>query len=126
MDERGLTRSAGHKDGRTITVPGLEELRNSLVTDKIGFVGSKIERLAYQTNVGLRSGTGRVPIDVCVFAKENYPRVLKSNEKYFHSGFCSSNMVAVAIEGTQLAGLPSPAGKSDLPRYAMWLSTVAC
>ena len=33
MDERGLTRSAGHKDGRTITVPGLEELRNSLVTD---------------------------------------------------------------------------------------------
>ena len=41
MDERGLTRSVSHKDGRTITGPGLEELRNSLVTDKIGFVGSR-------------------------------------------------------------------------------------
>ena len=62
MDERGLTRTVGHKDGRTITAPGLEELRNSLVTDKIGFVGTRIERLAYQTNVGLRSATGRIPV----------------------------------------------------------------
>jgi HTH-type transcriptional regulator, global nitrogen regulator NrpRI len=111
MDERGVTRSAGHKDGRTITGPGLEELRNSLVTDKIGFVGSKIERLAYQTTVGLRSGTGMVPIDVSLFAKEDYARALKVMMPVFEAGFCSSNMVVVATEGNKLGDTTIPAGQ---------------
>jgi hypothetical protein len=111
MDERGMTRSAGHKDGRTITGPGLEELRNSLVTDKLGFVGAKIERLAYQTNVGVRSGTGMVPIDVSFFAKNDYPRALKIMMPVFESGFCSSTMVAVMTEGNKLAGMVIPPGQ---------------
>ena len=111
MDERGLTRSVGHKDGRTITGPGLEELRNSLVTDKIGFVGSKIERLAYQTTVGLRSGTGMIPIDVSLFAKDDYPRALKIMMPVFEAGFCSSNLVALATEGNKLGDMVVPAGQ---------------
>jgi HTH-type transcriptional regulator, global nitrogen regulator NrpRI len=111
MDERGVTRSVGHKDGRTITGPGLEELRNSLVTDKIGFVNSKIERLAYQTTVGLRSGTGMVPIDVSLFAREDYARALKVMMPVFESGFCSSNMVAIATEGNKLGDTTIPAGQ---------------
>ena len=111
MDGRGMTRSAGHKDGRTITGPGLEELRNSLVTDKIGFVGAKIERLAYQTNVGLRSGTGMVPIDVSFFARNDYPRALKIMMPVFESGFCSSKMVAVVTEGNKLADMVVPPGQ---------------
>jgi hypothetical protein len=111
MDERGMTRSVGHKDGRTITGPGLEELRNSLVTDKIGFVGSKIERLAYLTTVGVRSGTGMAPIDVALFPKVDYSRALKIMMTVFEAGFCSSNMVAVATEGNKLGELIVPAGQ---------------
>lgn len=111
MDERGLTRSVGHKDGRTITPSGLEELRNSLVTDKVGFVGSKIERLAYQTNVGLRSATGRVPIDVSLFNQKDFSRALKIMEGIFRAGLCSSTLVAVAGEGSRLGELMIPPGK---------------
>ena len=111
MDERGVTRSVGHKDGRTITGPGLEELRNSLVTDKIGFVGSKIERLAYQTTVGLRSGTGMIPIDVSFFAKDDYSNALKVMMPVFEAGFCSSNMVALATEGNKLGDTVVPTGQ---------------
>jgi HTH-type transcriptional regulator, global nitrogen regulator NrpRI len=111
MDERGMTRSVGHKDGRTITGPGLEELRNSLVTDKIGFVGAKIERMAYQTTVGLRSGTGMVPIDVSLFSKEDYTRALKVMAPVFEAGYCSSSMVAVAREGAKLGDIVVPAGQ---------------
>jgi HTH-type transcriptional regulator, global nitrogen regulator NrpRI len=111
MDERGLTRSVGHKDGRTITGPGLEELRNCLVTDKIGFVGTRIEQLAYQTNVGVRSGTGRVPVDVSLFAAADYPRVLKVMKSVFESGLCSSPLVAVAREGNKLGETVVAAGE---------------
>jgi HTH-type transcriptional regulator, global nitrogen regulator NrpRI len=111
MDERGMTRSAGHKDGRTITGPGLEELRNSLVTDKIGFVGSRIEQLAYQTNAGLRSNTGRVPVDVSLFATADYPRALRVMKNVFEAGLCSSVLVAVVGEGNKLGDTIVPAGK---------------
>jgi HTH-type transcriptional regulator, global nitrogen regulator NrpRI len=111
MDERGLTRSVGHKDGRTITARGLEELRNSLVTDKLAFVGSRIERLAYQTNVGLRSGTGRVPLDVCLIGKRDYQRALKAMQKTFAAGYSSSSLVALAVEGSALGEVAVPAGK---------------
>jgi len=114
MDERGLTRSASHKDGRTITGPGLEELRNSLVTDKIGFVGSRIERLAYQTNVGLRSGTGRIPVDVSLFARDEFPAALKIMKGVFAAGLSSSSLVTLAGEGNNLGGIVVPAGQVGL------------
>jgi len=114
MDERGLTRSAGHKDGRTITVPGLEELRNSLVTDKIGFVGSRIERMAYQTNVGLRSGTGRIPVDVSLFDRNQFPSALKIMNAVFQGGLASSSMVTLAGEGNNLGGIMVPEGQVGL------------
>jgi len=114
MDERGLTRSAGHKDGRTILGPGLEELRNSLVTDKIGFVGSRIERLAYQTNVGLRSGTGRIPVDVSLFTHDEFPAALKIMKSVFAAGLSSSSLVALAGEGNNLGGIVVPAGQVGL------------
>src|SRR4030042_1687521 len=53
MDERGFTRYVGHRDGRTITQPGLEELKCALVCDKVGFVTSRIELLAYLTTFDL-------------------------------------------------------------------------
>lgn len=110
-DERGFTRLVGHKDGRTITVPGLEELRNSLVTDKIGFIGSRIERLAYQTNVGLRSSTGRIPIDISLFQKEDFPRAVKLMKNIFDSGLCSSNLATLSGEGSKLGEIVIPPNK---------------
>jgi repressor of nif and glnA expression len=114
MDERGFTRSVGHKDGRTITAPGLEEMRNSLVTDKIGFIGSRIERLAYQTSAGLRSATGRVPVDVSLFTREDLPHAMKIMKGAFKSGLCSSNLVALAGEGNKLGEVIIPTGKVGL------------
>jgi hypothetical protein len=114
MDERGFTRSIGHKDGRTITAPGLEEMRNALVTDKIGFVGSRIERLAYQTSVGLRSATGHVPVDVSLFSRADLPRAMKIMKAVFTAGLCSANQVKLAGEGNKLGEVTVPEGKVGL------------
>jgi hypothetical protein len=48
MDERGYTEVFG-KEGRKITEKGKKELGHSLVSEKIGFVISKIETLSYLT-----------------------------------------------------------------------------
>src|SRR4030065_582256 len=34
MDERGFTRTKSYRDGRSITQPGLEELKSTLVCDR--------------------------------------------------------------------------------------------
>jgi repressor of nif and glnA expression len=48
LDERGLTQVFG-KEGRKITDKGKRELSQALVSEKIGFVISRIETLSYMT-----------------------------------------------------------------------------
>ncbi|PKH45942.1 hypothetical protein KKB3_00783, partial [Dehalococcoides mccartyi] len=50
LDERNMSCKISRRDGRSITQLGLEELGNAMVTDKVGFVIDKIERLAYMTD----------------------------------------------------------------------------
>lgn len=114
MDERGLTRSAGHKDGRIITPTGLSEMRNSLVIDKLGFIISRIERLAYQTDFNPVAASGRVPVDVALFHRQDFPRALKVMSDLFYEGYCTSQLVAVAKEGASLGQVIVPLGKIGL------------
>lgn len=102
MDERGFTRSIGQRDGRTITQPGLEELKNALVCDKVGFVTDRIELLAYLTTFDLDRQMGDVPIDVSLLPKKEFPQALEAMKEVFEAGLCYSNQVAVASEGKQL------------------------
>ena len=119
MDERGLTRSVGNRDGREITQPGLEELRSSLVYDKVGFVTGRIELLAYLTSFDIEKHTGCLPIDVSLFAKEDFTTALKAMRDIFRAGLCASDLVAVATEGEKLGDLVVPKGK-------IGLATVSC
>ena len=51
MDERGLTKLLGQRDGRVLTEKGSEEIQSALVQDKVGFAISKIETLSFRTLV---------------------------------------------------------------------------
>jgi len=114
MDERGLTRSNGNRDGRTITEPGLEELKSALVYDKVGFVSSRIEWLAYLTSFDLEQFSGNVPIDVSLFPKDQFAQAWDIMRDVFSSGFCSSNLVAVASGGERIGDITVPQDKTGL------------
>jgi repressor of nif and glnA expression len=58
MDERGLTRLLGLREGRVLTELGIEEVENALVEDKVGFATSKIEVLAFRTTFNAQNLTG--------------------------------------------------------------------
>jgi len=114
MDERGLTRLAGRRDGRVITELGLAELKKALVTDKVGFAFSRIETLAFRTEFDWNNRTGSIPINVSFFPKENFQKALKIMKPIFKAGLCVSDLVAVAGEGESIGEMVVPEGKVAL------------
>ena len=114
LDERGLTCKVSRRDGRVITQQGLEESKNAMVADKVGFVIDKIELLAYQTSFDPKKRIGWIPINVSLFPKEKFRAALKAMAGVFKSGLCVSELVAVASEGERLGGILVPKGNIGL------------
>ena len=114
MDERGLTRLVGARDGRVITEQGLDELRKARVQDKVGLAISRIEILSYQTTFHPDTRQGLLPVNLSFFRKATFPAVLKCMKPVFDAGFAVSRRVAVADEGQRLGGIMVPAGKMGL------------
>ena len=111
MDERGLTRLVGKRDGRIITAMGIDEVGKARVRDKVGLAISRIEILAFQTTFNPETGNGLLPINVSFFSKTSFPYAMKIMQPVFDSGFVVSNRIATASEGQYLGDVLIPEGK---------------
>jgi len=114
MDGRGLTRSVGIRDGRSITERGIEELGGALVRDRVASIAARIELLAYRTSFNPENHTGEVPINTSLFPKEQFRKALAAMKDSFKAGLCVSDLVAVAFEGETLGEIPVPPRKIGL------------
>jgi hypothetical protein len=114
MDERGFTRLVGRRDGRVITELGQAELKKAMVTHKVGFAFSRIEILAFKTNIDLDKRTGFIPANISLFPKEDFDKALKIMKPIFKAGLCVSDLVAVANEGETIGDMTVPEGKIGL------------
>ncbi len=114
MDQRGLTCTAGIRDGRSITQSGIEELENALVSDRVGSIITKIESLAYWTTLDLDQLTGEVPINTSLFPKEKFAPAIEAMKDTVRAGLCVSDLVAVAFEGQRLGEVTVPQGMTGL------------
>ena len=114
MDERGLTRLVGRRDGRVLTERGIEEVKCALVKDKIGFAISNIELLAFRTDFDYEKRRGLVPVNVSFFPNDKFDRALQVMKPAFEARFCVSDLVAVASSGEWLGGLVVPEGNTGL------------
>ena len=86
MDEQGLTRLAGRRDGREIAEHGLKELKQGLVKDKVGFAISRIELLAFRTTFNLDRRIGLVPVNVSYIKKRDFRKALRIMKPVFSAG----------------------------------------
>ncbi len=111
MDERGVTRLVGKKDGRLITPMGIDELGRARVRDKVGLAISRIEILAFQTTFDPGARKGLLPINISFFSEASFPYALKVMQPVFASGFAVSSLVAAARAGQYLGGVLIPEGK---------------
>jgi hypothetical protein len=110
LDKRGLTRGKW-KEGRTITGKGREELGNALVFDKVGFLSSKFEAMAFRMDFDLDNRDGEVILNLSLFHKSDFESALKIMKAVFEKGFATGNKVVVAEAGQEIGGIVVPAGK---------------
>ncbi len=113
MDERGFTESVG-RDGRLITQLGLEESGSALVGDKVGFVASKIELLAYQTDFDVAKCQGKIPVNISFFPERQFKKAIEAMKGAFQAGICVSDLVAIGRRGEKLGEIVVPQGKIGL------------
>ncbi|MGZ3606928.1 MAG: DUF128 domain-containing protein [Syntrophales bacterium] len=114
MDEKGLTRLAGRREGRVVTDKGIDEVNNAMVQDKIGLAISRIDILAYKTTFDPVTGRGFLPVNISLFPKEQFKNALEIMRPAFETRVTVSDLVAVAGERGQLGNVTVPAGKIGL------------
>ena len=112
-DERGFTEPLG-RDGRMLTSKGLEELRNALAPEQLGFVIERIASLAFQTTFDPEKRSGDVVINTSLFPKDRFKKALSAMKEAFSAGICVSHLVAVAEEGEKLGDTIVPEGRMGL------------
>ena len=110
MDERGYTEVFG-KEGRKITDKGKKELGHSHVSDKIGFVISKIETLSYLTKLDLHTMEGDIILNISYFAEEDLREAMQILKTIFSSPYVMSNRCIIARGGEKIGDVLIPEHK---------------
>jgi repressor of nif and glnA expression len=85
LDAMGFTEKIGNQ-GRILTPLGLQETDNALVDDRIGFIISKLERLAYRSTFDPFTGTGDVAYNLSIVPAESLDRVRAAFDAVIQSG----------------------------------------
>jgi len=107
LDERGLTKVFG-KEGRMITQKGKEELPQALVSEKVGFVISKIETLSYLTNLDIEKMEGDIILNISSFHEDRIKEALKIMKPVFSSAFVMSDRVVLRRGGEKIGDIIVP------------------
>lgn len=91
LDSMGFTEKVGNQ-GRILTPIGLEETDNALVDDRIGFIISKLERLAYRSTFDPVTSTGDVAYNLSIVPAESVDRVKEAFDEVIRAkcGFFNS------------------------------------
>ncbi len=110
LDERGYTEVFG-KEGRKITEKGRRELKHAMVTEKIGFVISKIETLSYLTTLNLEIMDGDVILNISYFPEERLRDAMKILKQVFSSPYVMSSKVIFARGGEKIGNVLIPEGR---------------
>jgi repressor of nif and glnA expression len=91
LDTMGFTEKIGNQ-GRVLTPEGRQETDNALVDDRIGFIISKLERLAYRSTFDPTTSTGDVVYNLSLvpeasfeLAKAAFDEVIKAECGFFSS-----------------------------------------
>lgn len=113
LDERGYTEVFG-KEGRKITHKGREELRYALVSERVGFVISRIETLSYLTTFNIETGEGDVILNISYFPEADFPAAAGILKEVFASPYVMSDRIIIARGGERIGDFTIPKGMIGL------------
>jgi len=110
LDAGGFTNVFG-KEGRKITQKGREELAQASVSEKVGFINSKIETLSYLTDFDLEKNEGNVILNVSYFPEERLKDVLRIMRPIFSSPYIMCDKVVMHQSGEKIGEVIVPDGQ---------------
>lgn len=111
MDERGLTKLVGRRDGRVITSLGLDEINHARVRDKISLSIARIDVLSFKTTFDIKTRRGLVPVNISFFPQKQFSKALTVMKPVFKKKIAVSELVAIAPAGKKLGEIVVPEGK---------------
>lgn len=109
LDERGFTRKHGYL-GRVLTATGEEELNQALVSDRIGFVSTRIKEIELMTTYDPATNTGDVAVNICYIPKDRFEEALKTIKNVISAGYAISPRIKIADEGDEILENDVPQG----------------
>jgi hypothetical protein len=109
MDERGLTRNLG-EPGRVITDRGREEIEHAGVHEKLGFVISKIDGLAYRSTFDMDQKKGEIILNLSFIPEQRFAEALEIMRDVFRAGYCMSELVIARKAGQRVGEVMVPEG----------------
>ncbi|MDA8098641.1 MAG: NrpR regulatory domain-containing protein [Nitrospiraceae bacterium] len=113
LDRQNYTEVFG-KEGRRITAAGRDELKRALVSDKVGFVISKIETLSYLTRLDTERMEGQVILNISLFPQRSLRRALVLLKPVFASPYVMSDRVVMAGGRERIGAVEVPQGMAAL------------
>jgi len=113
LDEHGLTKKHSNL-GRTLTEKGKEELKNTLVFDRVGFVISKISSMAYQTTFNPYTFEGKIIVNLSYIDKNKIDEALDIIKEVFNVGLCVAPYIKIFEEGEEFKTTIVSKGKVGL------------
>lgn len=111
LDEKGFTKVFG-KEGRMITEKGKKELSQALVSEKVGFVISKIETLSYLTNFDIEKNEGDIILNVSFFPEERLREAIRIMKPLFLSSYIMCDKVVMRKGGESIGDILIPRGQT--------------
>jgi len=85
LDAMGFTEKIGNQ-GRILTPQGFQETDSALVDDRIGFIISRLERLAYRSTFDPETGTGDVAYNLSIVPEKSLDRVRSAFDAVIRAG----------------------------------------
>ncbi|HAK47122.1 MAG TPA: hypothetical protein DCO79_14545 [Spirochaeta sp.] len=109
MDEEGLTEYS-EKHGRFITAAGIRELEASRVFEKVGFLNTRIEQMAWRMDFDIRSQKGSVIVNISFIKKDDLEKAVELLIPVFKTGYTMGQLVRLYNEGEQIGTHSVPEG----------------
>ncbi len=116
LDERGFTKKHGYL-GRVITPLGEEEMKHALVSDRLGFVSTRIEEYEFKTTFDPLTDAGEAVVNICYIDKGDYDRSIDILKKVVEAGYAISPRLKVVDEGQEILENDVPEGQVALATF---------
>jgi repressor of nif and glnA expression len=116
LDERGFTKKHGYL-GRVITPMGEDEMKHALVTDRMGFVSTRIEDYEFKTTFDPLTDSGDAVVNICYIDKADCDRSLGILKQVVEAGYAISPRLKVVDEGQEILENDVPEGQVALATF---------